>query len=158
MVTKNQAVVGVRDADASAHRRTVRRVRSRDGADRRTGSPSSDDSTADERTQSIPASALGAGPVCVRRNAHHAGSGDQGDSWRTARRGPASVECACVASYPLFASGDGASARAIQELAGHADLSTTQCCMHLSPAATEDAIRLLDERLGGLKVAQTGGI
>ena len=38
----------------------------------------------------------------------------------------------------------GAPARAIQELAGHQDLSTTQRYMHLSPAAKESAIRLLD--------------
>jgi integrase len=38
----------------------------------------------------------------------------------------------------------GAGARAIQELAGHRDLSTTQRYMHVSPAAVESAIRLLD--------------
>ena len=38
-----------------------------------------------------------------------------------------------------------APARAIQELAGHQDLSTTQRYMHLSPAALEGAIRLLDQ-------------
>jgi site-specific recombinase XerD len=39
----------------------------------------------------------------------------------------------------------GAPAPAIQELAGHADLRTTQRYMHLSPAALESAIRLLDQ-------------
>jgi integrase len=39
----------------------------------------------------------------------------------------------------------GAPARAIQELAGHQELSTTQRYMHLSPAAIESAIRLLEE-------------
>ena len=34
---------------------------------------------------------------------------------------------------------------AIQALAGHADLATTQRYMHLSPAAIEGAIRLLDQ-------------
>jgi len=43
----------------------------------------------------------------------------------------------------------GAPARAIQELAGHQDLTTTQRYMHLSPAAIEGAIRLLDQRGGG---------
>ena len=38
----------------------------------------------------------------------------------------------------------GAPARAIQELAGHQDLATTQRYMHLRPAAIDNAIRLLD--------------
>src|SRR5207237_10495457 len=38
----------------------------------------------------------------------------------------------------------GAPARAIQELAWHGDLRTTQRYMHLSPAALDAAIRLLD--------------
>ena len=40
----------------------------------------------------------------------------------------------------------GAPARAIQALAGHQDLATTQRYMHVSPAAIDDAIRLLDQR------------
>jgi integrase len=39
----------------------------------------------------------------------------------------------------------GAPARAIQEAAGHQDLTTTQRYMHLSPAALEQAIRLLEQ-------------
>lgn len=38
----------------------------------------------------------------------------------------------------------GAPARAIQELAGHRDLATTQRYMHLSPNAIDDVIRLLE--------------
>ena len=38
----------------------------------------------------------------------------------------------------------GATAKSIQELAGHQHLSRTQRYMHLSPAARESAIRLLD--------------
>jgi integrase len=43
----------------------------------------------------------------------------------------------------------GAPGRAIQELAGHGDLGTTQRYMHLSPAALDAAIRLLDSGPGG---------
>ncbi len=44
----------------------------------------------------------------------------------------------------------GASTKAIQELAGHEQISTTQRYMHLSPAAQSEAISLLD-RGEGLK-------
>jgi integrase len=54
----------------------------------------------------------------------------------------------------------GVPARTIQELAGHRDLSTTQRYMHLTPAAVEDAIRLLDRpktTIGFGDILETGG-
>lgn len=42
----------------------------------------------------------------------------------------------------------GAPAKAVQELAGHRDLTTTLKYMHLSPESRDAAIRLLDERPG----------
>ena len=39
----------------------------------------------------------------------------------------------------------GAPIKAIQELAGHRELGMTQRYMHLSPAALDSAIRLLDQ-------------
>jgi site-specific recombinase XerD len=40
----------------------------------------------------------------------------------------------------------GATAKAIKELAGHADIKTTMRYMHLSPAHKADAIKLLEQR------------
>ena len=54
----------------------------------------------------------------------------------------------------------GAPVKAIQELAGHQDLSTTQRYMHLSPAALDAAIRLLDRPKAGTSfgdILETGG-
>ena len=49
---------------------------------------------------------------------------------------------------PLDAWGASKLVKAIQELAGHADLTMTQRYMHLSPAALDAAIGLLDRPSG----------
>jgi integrase len=46
----------------------------------------------------------------------------------------------------------GAAPRAIQELAGHRDVGTTQRYMHLSPAATRSAIQLLERPIPGATI------
>ena len=48
----------------------------------------------------------------------------------------------------------GATAKAIQELAGHVSLFTTQRYMHLSPAAKDTAVQALDNRDAALKKHQ----
>jgi site-specific recombinase XerD len=52
----------------------------------------------------------------------------------------------------------GAPAKAIQELAGHEDLTTTMRYMHLSPAARESAIRLLEGGRDGATGSDFGDI
>jgi hypothetical protein len=52
----------------------------------------------------------------------------------------------------------GALARLIQELVGDADLTMTQRYMHLSPAALDAAIRLLDRPGSDQKVGRGDGI
>ena len=55
----------------------------------------------------------------------------------------------------------GAPVAAIQELAGHANLWTTQRYMYLSPAAIESAIKLLDQPVSDLvrgDIGETGQV
>src|SRR5438046_2409186 len=59
---------------------------------------------------------------------------------------PVAMRTACIGcdTRSVHISRCGAPARAIQELAGHQDLITTHRYMHLSPAALDSAIRLLE--------------
>ncbi len=51
----------------------------------------------------------------------------------------------------------GAPAKAIQEVAGHTERSTTLWYMHLSPVAREAAVALLDRRPAGQAEGADGG-
>jgi site-specific recombinase XerD len=70
---------------------------------------------------------------------------------RAARRGKVKHEGVHVLRHTFCShlAMRGAPTKAIQELAGHQDLKTTQRYMHLSPAAVTDAIRLLDLPIRG---------
>ena len=102
--------------------------------------------------KAVPASAIGAGVVLCRMARLSRGIGSSRRSVaRSAWRDCPRRACTCLRhTFCSHLAMKGAPARAIQELAGHADLSTTQRYMHLSPAATEDAIRLFDEAATGL--------
>jgi hypothetical protein len=62
------------------------------------------------------------------------------------RIAPPACACSCIAARKQLGhlAMKGAPVRAIQEVAGHRDLATTQRYMHLGPSAVADAIRLLD--------------
>jgi integrase len=125
-------------------------ARVRDGAEGRPLSAVADDATAVGRAQSHSASAIRPCAVFAGRIVDHAHRVIR--AIRGAQR-VAGIEQGVHILRHTFCSHlamKGAPARAIQELAGHADLSMTQRYMHLSPAATEDAIRLLDGRQSGL--------
>ena len=66
---------------------------------------------------------------------------------RAARRANVREGRAHPASHVLLAPGDAwsTSDAPIQELAGHSDLGMTQRYMHLSPAALDAAIQLLED-------------
>jgi site-specific recombinase XerD len=79
------------------------------------------------------------------RPAHPAARDHMGIVARVARK--AGVDCGVDTLRHTFCSHlamRGAPARAIQELAGHQNLDTTQRYMHLTPAALEAAIELLE--------------
>jgi integrase len=67
-----------------------------------------------------------------------------GETMRRARLGESNGLHVLRHTFCSHLAMQGAPAKAIQELAGHADLATTMRYMHLSPAARDSAIRLLD--------------
>jgi integrase len=87
----------------------------------------------------------GARVLCDRHGASLTQKEVQVTMRRVARKAQGEARRPHPAAHLLFSSGHERSpARAIQELAGHQDLASTQRYMHLSPAALDAAIRLLD--------------
>src|SRR4051794_7824006 len=153
----SRSVARYRPGGAPSHRRAIRLARARHGAERRpvTSAPLTQRLTAALKTIRH--------LRCERVLCLPDGSPVTRDRVIKAVRGAqrvAGIEQGVHILRHTFCSHlamKGAPARAIQELAGHADLSTTRRYMHLSPVATEDAIRLLDGRQSGLERSEKFG-
>lgn len=125
-------------------------------AEKGTVSSDSFDAAVGDRTEGVSASAGSTGLLPRRRRPDHARSGHQGASTRRALAGLAKAGVHILRhTFCSHLAMRGATASAIQQLAGHADL-TTQRYMHLSPAAIEDAMRLLDRRFVTVESGKTG--
>jgi integrase len=90
---------------------------------------------------------------------HRREAEDDPRSAQRPRRAPDFAEGRPLAPGHTFCSHlamQGAPAKAIQEFAGHVNLSTTLRDMHLSPSAKDAAVRLLDRRPTGEDRGTTG--
>jgi integrase len=88
--------------------------------------------------------ARSAGPLRLAGATADAEGGSGDDDARVARRANVKPGVHILHTFCLHLAMRGAPARAIGELAAHQDLDTTQRNMHLSPAALDAAIRLLE--------------
>jgi site-specific recombinase XerD len=92
------------------------------------------------------ASAFSSSSIAVTASLRRISASRQTLVWRAARRAGLRNNGSHILRHTFCShlAMRGASAKAIQELAGHQDLATTQRYMHISPDAVEAAIRLLD--------------
>jgi site-specific recombinase XerD len=114
-------------------------------AERRATTLCADDNAARDHAQAPSASAQRIGALSGRRRCTHAAS----HRWVRSSSGAAGGLRSCGPhvlrhTFCSHLAMRGAPARAIQELAGHRSLRTTMRYMHLSPAALDSALRLLE--------------